>query len=157
MKEQKEIEKLIEKLIEVGDRVTYECVVSKLIYDNGFTRSEKVKEKNIMIKIASNVKYTESAEIIKVERIGKDGWYTVYKKSAEILDKIEKEYLKSVIKPFKSRIEYIKKVRKYYSNLEYICIVLKENNIGILPDFKPGTMYKNMKLETEYTLSELGL
>lgn len=78
-----------------------------------------------------------------------------------ILTKDEKEYLRTVIKPFIERVDCIRKV----SNIEYefIRIELKyseekgcEENIS-LPYFKPNTMYKEMELEEEYTLEELGL
>ena len=75
-----------------------------------------------------------------------------------ILDDKEKEYLKKVIEPFRNRIKYI--------NLEisfdeygavYIVVHLENNDSMILPNFKKGTMYKNMEVNREYTLKELGL
>lgn len=129
--------------IQVGDRVTY--------------KSGKDQRQVIMTNEEQIENYESNVLIIKIERIGINGWYTVYEKKPEILDEKEKEYLTSVIKPFKSKIECIKKTRKLYSNFEYVCIVLKENNIGALPDFKQGTMYKNMTAEKRYTLKELGL
>lgn len=79
-------------------------------------------------------------------------------KVEEILDDKEKEYLKKVIEPFRNRIKYI--------NLEisfdeygavYIVVHLENNDSMILPNFKKGTMYKNMEVNREYTLKELGL
>jgi hypothetical protein len=75
-----------------------------------------------------------------------------------ILDDKEKEYLKKVIEPFRNRIKYI--------NLEisfdeygavYIVVHLENNDSMILPNFKKGTMYKNMEVNKEYSLEELGL
>ena len=72
----------------------------------------------------------------------------------EILDEVEKEYLKAVIKPFRKRMTCIKKSR--YFNYEFI--ILNLDNDGIfLPGFKKGKMYKGMKEDKEYTLEELGL
>ena len=80
----------------------------------------------------------------------------------DILTKEEKEYLKAVIKPFKNRVKYITKIKLDYIT-EYIKIglsdVLHSNLIEtiFLPRFNKDTMYKNMELEKEYTLEELGL
>ena len=72
----------------------------------------------------------------------------------EILDEVEKEYLRAVIKPFRKRMTCIKKSR--YFNYEFI--ILNLDNDGIfLPSFKKGKMYKGMELNKEYTLEELGL
>jgi hypothetical protein len=72
----------------------------------------------------------------------------------EILDDIEKEYLRAVIKPFRNRVKYIKK-HTYYEK-EYIEIYVKGEAI-IFPYFKKNTMYKGMEKYKEYTLEELGL
>lgn len=74
----------------------------------------------------------------------------------EILDDEEKEYLKAVIKPFKNKISYIKKESSLNRNFEYIKFST-ENDYTILPKFKFGTMYKNMKNNKAYTLEDLGL
>ena len=71
----------------------------------------------------------------------------------EILDEEEKKYLSAVIKPFKDRITYIRKVR---GSMEFIEINVKHEIIN-LPYFKANAMYKGMKLNEEYTLKELGL
>ena len=51
----------------------------------------------------------EFKEVLKIERIGTNGWYTVYEKETEILDEKEKEYLNNLIKPFKNEVKYITK------------------------------------------------
>ena len=78
-----------------------------------------------------------------------------------ILDEAEKEYLSSVIKPFRSRVTgialcgcpggriiriFVKRFdkRKYIERVE-------------LPCFKTGTMYKGMEDYKSYSLEELGL
>lgn len=76
-------------------------------------------------------------------------------KNKPILDDAEKEYLKNVIKPFKSRIKYISKETAYMDDY-YIHIDLGNDDIA-LPFFKKETMYKGMKADKEYTLKELGL
>ena len=78
-----------------------------------------------------------------------------------ILPKDEKEYLSAIIKPFRERVDCIRKI----SNIEYefIRIELKyseekgyEENIS-LPYFNPGTMYRGMISGKEYTLKDLDL
>lgn len=85
----------------------------------------------------------------------------------DILSEKEKEYLKSIIKPFKDRVEYIeKKIRMNCtgSTFYYITIATKsivnDNVMEIiaLPYFKLlSKMYEGMELNREYTLKELGL
>lgn len=74
----------------------------------------------------------------------------------EILDEVEKEYLSSVIKPFRDRVKYIKK-RNYTSSKEYLVISFVTLETIYLPCFDKGIMYKGMEQEKRYTLEELGL
>ena len=76
----------------------------------------------------------------------------------EILDEVEKEYLKAVIKPFRKKVVGIKKIESIICHYkECISIsVLNENNI-YLPYFKKDTMYKGMEERKFYTIEELGL
>lgn len=77
-----------------------------------------------------------------------------------ILTKKEREYLSAVIKPFRDRIVWIKKVSSPTLNHEYIKICYHDHNYIIVldfPDFKVGTMYKGIELDKKYTLEELGL
>lgn len=73
----------------------------------------------------------------------------------EILDKIEKEYLTTVIKPFRNKVKYITKDIVHHG--EFISIGLKKETDVMFPYFKEGTMYKGMKLHKHYTLEELNL
>lgn len=80
------------------------------------------------------------------------------------LNKVEKEYLRNVIKPFRNRVKYITKEAEING---YECIVMDVTNpiVGYyfdteyiyLPYFGRGTMYTNMKVGKKYTLEELGL
>lgn len=82
----------------------------------------------------------------------------IFEKVEEILDDKEKEYLRKVIKPFKKRIKYISlknSVGEY--NTVYIAVYLENDDSMTLPNFKKGTMYKNMEVKKRYTLKELGL
>lgn len=79
----------------------------------------------------------------------------------DILDKEEKEYLSSVIKPFRHRIAYIVKMLDLFKNREKIVIYYRNcyNVIKCfeLPEFKSELMYKNMRIAQSYTLEDLGL
>ena len=78
-----------------------------------------------------------------------------------ILNEKEKEYLSAVIKPFRDRVVYILKVEAGECNW-LISIKIKRydedsNEYIDLPYFRENTMYKNMLINREYTLEELGL
>lgn len=86
----------------------------------------------------------------------------------DILSEKEKEYLKSIIKPFKDRVEYIDKKKggncTDSSTFYYIAITIKSitsdcvNETICFPYFKPESkMYDGMELNKKYTLKELGL
>ena len=109
-----------------------------IIDDKGI---ELVKENKKFFKTLPN-DYTGTIEV--------ENGYIVEK---EILDEKEKEYLSAVIKPFRDRIEYIKKMEDIR---EYITIDLKDERLPF-PYFDKGTMYKGMELGKKYTLKELGL
>ena len=74
-----------------------------------------------------------------------------------ILDKVEKEYLSAVIKPFRDKVDYIEKYSFDDDEEEFICLVFKNDNSFSFPIFKKGTMYQGMLPCKEYTLKELGL
>lgn len=147
-----------------GDLVTYR---------NG---SKGIKNRDHLQKIgncgifASLLDYTEKLkqkenrykdlDIIKVERPVK--YETIFQRveeeKKEILDKVEKNYLKIIIKPIRSNIKYIEKDEKIsLGNKEFLVIYIKDEAMMIFPSFKKGTMYSGMKLNKKYTLEELGI
>ena len=73
----------------------------------------------------------------------------------EILDEQEREYLSSVIRPFRHKVKYI--VKFDCSPEEYISIWLQYAEEIALPCFKKGTMYKGKEKDKKYTLEELSL
>ena len=77
-----------------------------------------------------------------------------FKEKEEILNDIEKEYLRAVIKPFRDRVGYI--VKNLVGDIEYITICVTGEFVNF-PYFKKGTIYKGMEQNKEYTLEELGL
>lgn len=74
----------------------------------------------------------------------------------QILDDAEKEYLSAVIKPFKSDVVSINKI-KMGKCKAFLFIKINGYNSFSLPSFESGKMYRNMELNKEYTLEELGL
>lgn len=78
--------------------------------------------------------------------------------SEGILSDKEKEYLSAVIKPFKDKVDYVKKYSFENGEKESIGISFKnDNGYFSFPVFKKGTMYAGMYPYREYTLEELGL
>lgn len=83
----------------------------------------------------------------------------------DILNKVEKEYLRNVIKPFRNRVKYITKETEINAYEFIVMDVINPLNASFyfgteyinLPYFKQGTMYKNMEVGKKYTLEELGL
>ena len=72
----------------------------------------------------------------------------------QILDKVERKYLSSVIGPFRDKVLYIQKASIGTDNIR---IGIKNDNIINLPCFHKDTMYKGMKAWEKYTLEELGI
>ena len=90
------------------------------------------------------------------------GQYQISKeKINSVLDAAEKKYLSNIIKPFRNRIEWVRKFGSpNHRNFEYIRISYRDtarSNVLNFPDFKVGTMYRGMKIGKAYTLKELGL
>lgn len=77
-----------------------------------------------------------------------------------ILDEVEKEYLRGVIRPFRDKVDSIRKIaesEKIESILIYVNSFNDSKDVIYLPRFEKGKMYQNMKDGKYYTLEELGL
>lgn len=81
----------------------------------------------------------------------------VAKPNNNILDEIEREYLKNVIIPFRNRIIFIRKEIHGDCKKEYIKIYLNNRDCFRLAYFKKGKKYKNMKLDKKYSIEDLKL
>ena len=87
-----------------------------------------------------------------------------WKAYREILTDSERKYLSAVIKPFRDRVVYIRKVKAGECN-QFISIKVKRydydeedsNEYIDLPYFRENTMYVNMEAGKRYTLADLGL
>ena len=106
--------------------------------------------RNIVCYDSKNL-YEEESSVVQKNIITK--WLDMEHKEP-ILDDAEKRYLSAVIRPFRNRVQYIKKIDCACE--EYIQIQLN-SDWTILPHFRTGTMYKGMKPDHAYTLEELGL
>ena len=126
--------------LKVGDILTYQF------------SNEDVVETTVNGWDGLSIKEFENESSCKVLKL--DRPQTIYEVK-EVLDEKEKKYLSAVIRPFKGKVDYIKKFD--ITGKEFICIYLKNNENIDFPYFKKGTMYKGMKLDKEYTLKELGL
>ena len=87
-----------------------------------------------------------------------NGKYEVIKLPKSILTKQERNYLSSVVKPFREKILHISKLTG--KNGEYICIDIRfdwEEDSILLPKFAAGTLYKGMEIGKEYSVKDLGL
>ena len=120
-------------------------------------------EKDYYITLIDNQVVSQSGWLsgLCIEDFSADCWEE-YKE--DILDEEEKKYLSAVIKPFRDRVEYIKKIDMYLGcnkNCEYIFGGLgNEDDVVdafLLPYFPKGSMYKGMETDKKYTLEELGL
>lgn len=122
------------------------------IIDKIFTSGEiKIRKDD------GNYCYYTREMLAEVKRLTK--YETIYKREEPILDEKEKEYLANVIKPFRDKVKYIVKSNCFIK--DFISIFLYNDFKDIesieFPYFQKDTMYKNMKLDKEYTLEELGL
>ena len=128
---------------------------TKIIFESGkvLVKTRESRFENYMdythIEYLKNLENNSHGKIIKIEE---PEYKTVYEAKPEILDEVEKRYLRGVIRPFEVR--FIKKVD--LTNAEYIYIELKSDHIS-LPNFSTNTMYKGMEIDKKYTLEELGL
>ena len=76
----------------------------------------------------------------------------------EILDDVEKRYLRNIVRPFYDKVISVRKNYYYSGNdEEYIVIDMCDDSAILLPNFKKGSMYAGMKREKDYSLEELGI
>lgn len=93
-----------------------------------------------------------------------DKYFEELEKKRPKLTVEEKAYLSAVIKPFRDRVEFIKKrklrlsegYKEYQGYKEYIIMNLKIEHL-YLPLFEEGKYYQGLELDREYDLEELGL
>lgn len=79
-----------------------------------------------------------------------------------VLDDAEREYLKTVLKPFRGAVKYVAKFPAIVSdednrNKDYVFVAFYGRGSFVFPNFDAGTMYTGMELNKEYKLYELGI
>ena len=138
--------------------------ISKIKYDSGYAEFEIDEDKS-----DDDCKWSFYPEDI-VKKVSKGTFFkklpndftgTIdvvngYIHKPQILDEEEKKYLEGVIRPFRDKVTYIKKIRNILESEEFITIQLK-NEVIDLPYFEENTMYKGMEIDKRYSLKELEL
>lgn len=75
----------------------------------------------------------------------------------DVLDEVERKYLKAVLRPFRNRVVRVTKL-KFPGCSDYsLRVDLEDGDSLSFPNFPAGTMYNGMELYHEYTLEELGI
>lgn len=139
-----------------GDIVTQRNGLKKMVFENKLYGSNHFVSLTYYTEDLKDANGDEEYDIVKVERPVQ--YETVFERKEEILNETEKRYLASVIKPFKNKIETIEKTIKIGdSSLCYLIMLLKNNDMANLPNFKKNSMYKGMEVNKKYSLKELGL
>lgn len=137
----------------IGTKITFETG-AVLIKDaeNYFENVYGCREIANLYNLKDN--YSDLGKIIKIEE---PEYKTVYEYKPEILDEVEKRYLRNFITPFKDSIETIRRLYSPTKEKDYIQIRYKDDRPTNFPYFESNTMYKGMELNKKYTLEELGL
>lgn len=138
----------------LGTKVTFEDGDVLIKTKKNYYENDKYYRDNTDLKgLKDNINL---GKIIKIEE---PEYQTIYESKPEILDEVEKRYLRNVIRPFRDKVKSIRKIDNYINETknQYITITYKDNYSTDFPDFRPNTMYKGMKEYKEYTLEELGL
>ena len=137
-----------------GDVVELRNGNFRRIGENGIIETLKGTLVNFLSYYQDNLLYKDST--------GSDGLDIIFvyrlfqTRKDEILTEKEKNYIYNLIKPFLNEVVRIVK-NNYFDREEFISITSKDDMDITLPNFEKGKYYKNMKLEKNYSLEELGL
>ena len=139
----------------VGTKITFENGLLVKTADNYYRENSpngRFRDYKNLKELKDNFGVFNLGKIIKIEE---PEYKTVYESKVEILDEVEKRYLRGVIRPFRDKVTYIRKF--VYSTGDAKIDIVVENWYICLPTFPKNQMYKNMEDDKEYTLEELGL
>ena len=137
----------------IGTKITLEKIQDKQLVKTALNRIEN-DDYRFFIRDLEGLNTGNYGKIIKIEE---PTYQTVYEAKIEILDEVEKRYLRGVIRPFRDNVEIIRKLFSPTKGKYYIQIRYKDESPTNLPYFESEEMYKNMKTDSFYTLEELGL
>ncbi len=135
----------------IGTKITFEDGVILTKTEEDFYENDVFYRNNENLEALK-----DNINLGKIIKIEEPEYQTVYESKLEILDEVEKRYLRNIIRPFRDKVKAISLITAGGKSDCYINIELEDETI-YLPDFEINTMYKGMKLEKEYTLEELGL
>ena len=135
----------------IGTKITFENGEVLVKDDDGnYSNKKRWRDDSDLKELKDRI--NTLGKIIKIEE---PTYQTVYESKVEILDEVEKRYLRGVIRPFRDKVTYIRKF--VYSTGDAKIDIIVENWYICLPTFPKNQMYKNMEDDKEYTLEELGL
>ena len=137
----------------IGTKITLEKIQDKQLVKTAPNRIEN-DDYLFFIRDFEGLNTGNYGKIIKIEE---PEYRTVYEAKVEILDEVEKRYLKGVIRPFRNNVEVIRKLFSPTKGKYYIQIRYKDEPSTNLPYFESKEIYKNMETDKKYTLEELGL
>ena len=135
----------------IGTKITFEDGVILTKTEEDFYENDVFYRNNENLEALK-----DNINLGKIIKIEEPEYQTVYESKLEILDEVEKRYLRNIIRPFRNRVKAISLITSGGKGYCYINIELKDENI-YLPNFEINTMYKGMKPEKEYGLEELGI
>ena len=137
----------------IGTKITFENGEVLVKDDDGnYSNKKRWRDDSDLKELKDRV--NTLGKIIKIEE---PTYQTVYESKVEILDEVEKRYLRGVIRPFRKDIETIRRLYSQTKEKDYIQIRYKDDRPTNFPYFESNTMYKCMELNKNYTLEELGL
>ena len=137
----------------IGTKITFENGEVLVKDDDGnYSNKKRWRDDSDLKELKDRV--NTLGKIIKIEE---PTYQTVYESKVEILDEVEKRYLRGVIRPFRDKVLQIAKKYDPFTELEFIKITIKDDASLEFPSFSKNTMYKNMEENKKYTLEELGL
>lgn len=137
----------------IGTKITLEKIQDKQLVKTALNRIEN-DDYCFFIRDFEGLNTGNYGKIIKIEE---PTYQTVYEAKIEILDEVEKRYLRGVIRPFRDNVEIIRKLFSRAKGKYYIQIRYKDEPSTNLPYFESKEIYKNMETDKKYTLEELGL
>ena len=137
----------------IGTKITLEKMQDKQLVKTALNRIEN-DDYRFFIRDFEGLNTGNYGKIIKIEE---PTYQTVYEAKIEILDEVEKRYLRGVIRPFKDNVETIRKLFSPTKGKYYIQIRYKDEPSTNLPYFESKEIYKNMETDKKYTLEELEL
>lgn len=135
----------------IGTKITFEDGVILTKTEEDFYENDVFYRNNENLEALK-----DNINLGKIIKIEEPEYQTVYESKLEILDEVEKRYLRNIIRPFRDKVKAISLITAGGKSDCYINIELEDETI-YLPNFEINTMYKGMKPEKEYGLEELGI